>query len=156
MQKTFRHRVLIVGLITSLIANPAWALITVTDIKPYSGSTRAKTSSVLGSGKYAITGGDDIRNWRWEFGFGVKDAAGTWQPDFQERINTVNGGPTVNASTWAHTLVAPPWGVSPLMPPMPPMTSMPTPDHFARVTLTYIQDETSIEFYETDMHTVTN
>ena len=146
MQKTFRHRVLIAGLIVSLIANPAWAMIVVTDIKPKSNSTRPKTLNVLGSGTVTAMGGDDVGRYSWQFGFGVKTPAGLWNPDLQEAISTVNAG------SWAHTLIAPPWTVSP---PMLPMTML-TPDHFARVTMTLNADPTNITIFETNNHTVTN
>lgn len=146
MKKTFGHRVMVVGLLASLIANPAWALITVT-VNPAAGSTRTKTQSVLGHGTIAVMQ-DDVMNWNWKFGFGTKDDTGTWMFELEKAF-------TPNPTSWGKGLNAPPWGVSPNM--APPNETMQTPDHFARVTREWalnILGPTEIE--ETDMHTVTN
>lgn len=146
MKKTFGHQVMVVGLIVSLIANPAWAMITVT-VVPAAGSTRTTAPPVNGHGRIAVMM-DDVNNWNWKFGFGTKDDTGTWMFKLEEAF-------TPNPTSWGKTLVAPPWTVSPDM--APPNETMKTPDHFARVTREWalnILGPTEIE--ETDMHTVTN
>ncbi len=148
MKKTFGHRVIVIGLIVSLVASPAWAGISATISVPASGSSRSKIATVPGGGTITLTNGDHIDNWTWMFGFGTKSPAGAWNPELEQDISTQT------ATNWAHTLNAPPWNVSPTM--QPPNPPMPMPDHFARVTFIYIADPNVKNIFETNMHTVTN
>ena len=142
MKKTFSHRVMVVGLIVSLIANPAWAMLNVT-VNPASNSSRTPTQNVLGHGTITTYFGDSVDNYSWKFGFGVK-TMGQWDPQLEGPIGTVN------ASSWAHTLVNPPWNVSGM--------NGTSADHFARVTTTWLlggPDGAEV-VYETTGHIVTN
>lgn len=54
-KKAFGYRVIVIGLMVSLIADSAWAMIMVT-INPASGSMRKKTDGVNGHGTIMVMG----------------------------------------------------------------------------------------------------
>jgi len=148
MKKTFGHRVMVVGLIASLIANPAWAMIMV-EVKPAAPTSRAKTTAVNGHGTLMVMGDDAVTRWNWKFGFGTKSVAGVWQFEVEEAF-------TPNPTSWAKNLNAPPWIVYTMTPP-PPMPPVPISSHFARVTREWALNPLGPTYFdETGTHLVTN
>lgn len=138
MKKAIGHRVIVVGLVASFIANAAWAGIAVSINTPPQWSVRYTTSTVNGAGSVTVVQ-DNINNWSWKFGFG-QGYGGAFIPQLEETIGSVT------ATSWGETLNPPPWNPSEM--------GGYAPDYTARVTITNIYDSNNIHVFDSSFHSV--